>query len=102
LQGGHIVKQQSGSDIRFIDKVFLISIVVIFISCLVIIGTSVTGNTQPKKTNTASIPYWEYKTVSVEHEKECDFSEMLDDEWQLIGIQIKEYETNLKFRKDVN
>ena len=96
------MKQQSGSDIRFIDKVFLVSIVVIFISCLVIIGTSVTGNTQPKSTNTTPVPHWEYKTLSVEHEEECDFSKMLDDRWQLTGIQIKGYETNLKFRRNAN
>jgi len=96
------VKQQSGSDIRLIDKVFLISIVVIFISCLVIIGTSITGNTQTKSTNTTPVPNWEYKTLSVGREEECDFSNMLNNNWQLTGIQIKKYETNLKFRRNAN
>ena len=89
-------------EISMIDKIFLISIVVIFISCSVIIGTYVIGDIQLKNINTASAPNWEYKTVSVEHEEECDFSKMLDDQWQLTGIQIKEYETNLKFRKNSN
>lgn len=91
-------------NIKFTDgaKIFIASIFLVLVACLAIIFFPLFGDSNIKPVSDTSSTHWEYKTLSVGHEKECDFSNMLDDEWQLTGLQIKEYETNLKFRKKTN
>ena len=92
-------------NIKFTDgvKIFIAAIFLVLVACLAIIFFPLLGDSNKKPVNnTSTAPHWEYKTVSVEREGECDFSKMLDDKWQLTGIQIKKYETNLKFRRTAN
>lgn len=99
------MEDKSKGNIKLTDgaKIFITSLVFIFVGCVIIIVYSlIPYEPKPQPSSGSPAVHYEYKTLTVDYEGKCDFSEMLDDKWQLTGIQIKENETNFKFRKNTN
>ena len=98
------MEDKSKGNLKFTDgaKIFIASLVFIFVGCVITIAYSLIPYEPRPQPSSGSAAYYEYKTLRVNYEEACDFSNMLDDSWQLTGIQIKENETNLKFRKKTN
>lgn len=105
-ENGH-EKEVELKEIRLIDKAFLVLIVIVFFIGIIIIGAELIDNAS-KKNNRDSVSSnkpsirWEYTTTKIEHKKAYDFSDMLDDGWQMVGMQIEKDEIYLTFRKATN
>jgi len=99
------MEDKSKGNIKFTDgaTIFIASIVFVFTICVIAIAyLFIPHEPRPQPSSGSPAAYYEYKTLIVDYEEKCDFSKMIDDSWQLTGIQIKENETNLKFRKKTN